>query len=44
MEESERWGKNQVAEKVIKGDRSGCRLTTEQRGRVKEEEKETRRK
>lgn len=43
---SKRWGKNQVAEKVIKGDRSGCRPTTEQRGRVKKktEAEETRRK
>jgi hypothetical protein len=36
MDESKRWGKNQVAEKVIKGDRSGCKPTTEQKGRVKE--------
>lgn len=43
---SKRWGKNRVAEKVIKGDRSGCRPTTEQRGKVKKktEAEETRRK
>jgi hypothetical protein len=43
---SKRWGKNQVAEKVIKGDRSGCRPTTKQRGRVERdrEAEETRRK